>query len=609
VFPNPLLILEAVVGFGVLIFVHELGHFLAAKWIGVRVDAFSLGFGPSLKKKWGETEYRLGICPLGGYVKMAGEEPNPDKPPQPGEFYSKSVGQRAVVFGAGVFMNLVFGFIAFMLAYQFGVPTVPATVGGVEPGSTAWMMGLRRDDRIERIQGVSPPIDFEDLRTAIMLSSPGEGIRLTASRGGRTFERVLYPKYEKELGMPSAGIYQPTTMTVAAVSKSHGADEEGEVDFRRVLQAGLKPGDVITAVQVAGSNQATPVSTPQEFQNALDDSAGAAIRIRYQRGASFGETAAITPELVGEPHWLGIRFGSNRVSDVRPGSWAEKAGILPGDIIVSVADKPVRSRGEAANALDGTGAASSVSLAVRRGDKDARLTVPGPLEDKTETCIAFEPEMVVDSTMRGYPADRIELRPGDEIVSANGVEVKDARRLSEVLMAAKGEPVRLEWRRDGKLMEASVTPQKRWTIGVPFEMDQTVVRSGVPGSCLLGARKAYQWALRTYAALRSLIFGEVSTRHLSGPISIGYLAYAAAKRGLGMFLYILGVLNINLGVMNLLPVPVLDGGHLMFAVVEKVRGRPLSERIRSLATYMGLGLIIGLLLLAFWNDIRGLITG
>ena len=122
-------IVEAAIGFGVLIFVHELGHFLAAKWIGVRVDAFSLGFGPSLKKKWGETEYRLGICPLGGYVKMAGEEPTPDKPPQPGEFYSKSVGQRAVVFGAGVFMNLVFGFIAFMLAYQFGVPVLPATVG------------------------------------------------------------------------------------------------------------------------------------------------------------------------------------------------------------------------------------------------------------------------------------------------------------------------------------------------------------------------------------------------------------------------------------------------------------------------------------------------
>ncbi|MGO8702827.1 MAG: site-2 protease family protein, partial [Candidatus Brocadiia bacterium] len=85
-------IVEAAIGFGILIFVHELGHFLAAKWIGVRVDAFSLGFGPSLKKKWGETEYRLGICPIGGYVKMAGEEPSPDKPPQPGEFYSKSVG-------------------------------------------------------------------------------------------------------------------------------------------------------------------------------------------------------------------------------------------------------------------------------------------------------------------------------------------------------------------------------------------------------------------------------------------------------------------------------------------------------------------------------------
>ena len=540
---------------------------------------------------------------------MAGEEPNPEKPPQPGEFYSKSVGQRAVIFGAGVFMNLVFGFVAFMLAYQFGVPTIPATMGGVEPGSTAWKLGLRRGDRIERIQGVSPPIDFEDLRTAVMLSSPGEGIRLTVSRDGRTFEGVIYPTYEKELGMPSAGIYQPTTMTVAAVSKSRKAAEEGEGDFSRVFQAGLKPGDVITAVQVVGSEKAIPVSTPQDFQNAVDDGAGAAMRIHYRRGASSAESTAITPEAVGEAHWLGVRFGSNRVSAVRPESWAGKAGILPGDVIVSVAGKPVRSRTEAADAFDGSGAAASVPLTVRRGDKDVRLTVPGRLDDKTEACIAFEPDMAVDSTMRGYPADLLKLRPGDEIISANGVEVKEAEQLSEVLVAAKGEPVRLAWRRDGKLMDASVTPQKRWIIGVPFEADQVIVRSGVPGSCFLGARKAYQWALRTYEALRSLIFGEVSTRHLSGPISIGYLAYAAAKRGLGMFLYILGVLNINLGIVNLLPIPVLDGGHLMFVVIEKARGRPVSERIRSLATYMGLGLIIGLLVLAFWNDIRGLITG
>ena len=92
---------------------------------------FSLGFGPSLKKKWGETEYRLGICPIGGYVKMAGEEPTPDKPPEPGEFYSKSVGRRSIVFVAGVVMNLIFGFVAFMLAYQIGVPVQPAIVGGV----------------------------------------------------------------------------------------------------------------------------------------------------------------------------------------------------------------------------------------------------------------------------------------------------------------------------------------------------------------------------------------------------------------------------------------------------------------------------------------------
>ncbi len=87
------------------------------------------------------------------------------------------------------------------------------------------------------------------------------------------------------------------------------------------------------------------------------------------------------------------------------------------------------------------------------------------------------------------------------------------------------------------------------------------------------------------------------------------MTYAAARTGMGYFLYILGVLNINLGVMNLLPVPVLDGGHLMFAVIEKIRGKAVSERVRSMASYVGLALIVGLLLVAFWNDIHIFIVG
>ena len=230
-------------------------------------------------------------------------------------------------------------------------------------------------------------------------------------------------------------------------------------------------------------------------------------------------------------------------------------------------------------------------------------------KEALEASIAFDPDMVVDRTEPGYPAARLGLQPGDEVISANGVAVKDIEGLAKVLLDAKGQPVTLAWRRDGKEMKAGVTPQQRWVIGLPLEPPQTIIKADLVHSFRLGARKAFQWALRVYASLRSLIFGNVSLGNLNGFVAIGYMTYAAARTGMGYFLYILGVLNINLGVMNLLPVPVLDGGHLMFAVIEKVRGKPVNEKIRSIASYVGLALIIGLLLLAFWNDIHLFIVG
>ncbi len=177
-FSDTFFAIEAFIGFSLLILVHELGHFLAAKWMGVTVEIFSLGFGPVLlRKKWGGTEYRLSLVQIGGYVKMAGEEPQPDRPPAPGDFYAKSVGQRAFVFVAGVTMSLVFGFLVFILAYRVGVPVMPAVVGYAEPGSPAWKIGLRAGDVIRKIDDISPPLDFEDLKTTVTLKRRGKGIR------------------------------------------------------------------------------------------------------------------------------------------------------------------------------------------------------------------------------------------------------------------------------------------------------------------------------------------------------------------------------------------------------------------------------------------------
>ncbi|HHT9107195.1 MAG TPA: M50 family metallopeptidase, partial [Candidatus Wunengus sp. YC64] len=207
-------IILVIVGIGLLIFIHELGHFLVAKKIGVRVLAFSLGFGPAIfKKKWGETEYRLSIVPLGGYVKLAGEGPEEEKTGASWEFSSKSAGQRASVFVAGVALNAVLAFIAFIVAFQIGVPFITPEVGQVMPGWPAWEAGIQRGDKIVEIDG-SKDLDFEDLFTIVALSNPAAGVSLKVERDNKTFDVTVMPKYDEEHGIQRIGIMPATSLEI-----------------------------------------------------------------------------------------------------------------------------------------------------------------------------------------------------------------------------------------------------------------------------------------------------------------------------------------------------------------------------------------------------------
>ena len=495
-----------------------------------------------------------------------------------------------------------------MLAYQIGVAVQPAVVGGVEPGSPAWNVGLKRGDVIEAIRGVSQPIDFEDLSATVTLTGRGEGIHLTVKRDNREFDVVVYPAYNKARGLPSAGILPAETMTLVEVPKAERPKGEKGADFDCLFRAGLKPGDIITAAQVAGAKEPTKVETPEEFDTAIGACAGQPVRVFYRRGANAPEeSVSVAPELVGDPRWLGIAFASNQVSAVRPGSDVEKAGLKLGDTIVAIAGQPTRSPNEILKKLET--ASKPLPATIRRGSQEVQLELPPMSKEDIYASIAFEQDLSVDHTEPGYPAASLDLQPGDRVTSVNGTQINDVDGLIKTLLDAKGQPVTLGWKRDGQAIKCQVTPQKRWLIGLPTEQPRETIKAGLLQSFRLGARKSYQWALRVYASLRSLIFGEVSLTNLNSFVAIGYMTYAAARTGFSYFLYILAVISINLGVMNLLPIPVLDGGHLMFAVIEKVRGKPVNEKIRSGASYVGLALIIALLLVAFWNDIHLLFVG
>lgn len=187
---------SAIIGLGVLIVFHEFGHFIIAKWAGVGVLTFSVGFGPKiLVRKRGETEYALSAFPLGGYVKMIGEDPDEEVTSADRErsFAHKSLFKRAAIVFAGPAFNLILAVVLLLPVFVFyGVPVMSTLVSGVEKGSPAEQAGLVKGDRIVAIDG-KPIAEWDEL-SATIKASQGKTLQLDISRGEQTIQATVQPK-------------------------------------------------------------------------------------------------------------------------------------------------------------------------------------------------------------------------------------------------------------------------------------------------------------------------------------------------------------------------------------------------------------------------------
>jgi len=191
-------VISAIIVLGVLIFVHEFGHFIVAKWFDIKVLRFSLGFGPKLiGKTYGETEYCISAVPLGGYVKILGQDPEEEVEPEDEEraFSKKSVWIRMAVVVAGPLFNLLLAVFIFSVVYMFGVPQLTTRVGSVNKDFPAYQAGIQPGDRIVAVDG-KKVANWEELSRAIR-SSKGETIKLTIERKGKTITVVVPPKIRK----------------------------------------------------------------------------------------------------------------------------------------------------------------------------------------------------------------------------------------------------------------------------------------------------------------------------------------------------------------------------------------------------------------------------
>jgi regulator of sigma E protease len=286
-------ILWLLVLIGVMIMIHELGHFWAARFFDVRVEAFSFGFGPSLFKfRRGETEYRFSIILFGGYVKMAGEQASDENINDPRAFLSKPRWQRLIIAFAGPFMNLVLAVALvtglYMVQFQKVADSdMQAVIGHVMPDSPAAKAGIQDNDRIVKLEGKNNPT-WDDVNLA-EVTGAYRPMSLTIERAGKRFNTVVTPTMGERSGLGLAGW-----------------DERGEIQLGSVepnmpaYKAGLRKGDLLIAVN------GLPIHSQIKFQELTKNSGGKPLDIEYQRaGQSYHVT--VTPEfskMDGPARWM-----------------------------------------------------------------------------------------------------------------------------------------------------------------------------------------------------------------------------------------------------------------------------------------------------------------
>lgn len=432
---------------GVLVAFHELGHFLAARWVGVKVLKFSLGFGPKIfGRQVGETEYLLSAIPLGGYVKLFGEDETEatTQEDRRRSFAHQRLWGKVLIVAAGPGFNFILAYLIFAGWLSTGAPLFVPT--------------------------------FRDLSPDIEALVPGS---------------------------PAAS-------------------------------AGMEIGDRITKVN------GKDISTRTELLDAVAQSKGQPLAIEVKRDAQ-----------------------------VKP---------------LNVTPVPVQGQ-------------------------------PSDTTETTYTIGVEETPPLVTSVMHGLPAATAGFQAGDRVVAIEREPIYTWLQMTTIVRDSPAKPLQVDVLRNGQRIRLSVTPssEKATINGQSIEVGKIGI-SG-PGRSLMHAdnplQAVYQgldatwgWTELTAVGLYKMVVGDISSKNIGGPLTIANISGEAASQGASSVIFLIAILSINLGVLNLLPIPILDGGHLLFFLIEGILRKPLGDRQREIAQQVGLVLLVGVMIFAFWNDIE-----
>lgn len=424
-------LLAAILVLGVVIFFHELGHFLAAKREGIKVEKFSVGFPPKLFSfKRGETEYLISAIPMGGYIKMAGEDPEEELKGEPWEFRSAPVSKRMRIVIAGPLLNFILGFLLFSLIAMIGVPTHSNIVGKVKKNSKAHIAGILPQDKIIKINNKKTNNWVELMK--IISSSSGK-VELTIIRDNKMIKKELEIVKDEKTTYPEIGI---------------------------------------------------------------------------------------SP------------YVSTEIKDVMRGSPAHTSGLKTKDVIISINGKDVFC-----------------------WDEMAKIIRQNPGKELIFGIKRQEKQFSVKITPMAKPGYDLEKKKEIKVGSIGITSCSEIYRLNPLSALWVG------------LLQTLATIQLIFII------------------------------------LWQLICGVLSYKLLAGPIGIVQMSGEHAQLGFTYLLGFIAMLSVNLGVINLLPLPVLDGGHVMFLTIEKIRGKAMSAKTQATIQWVGITIIICLIVLISYNDI------